>query len=212
MIRINLLPVEKRVVKKTPIGIFVIFVFGVCVFIGSIFFSIIMYLNKDKESQKQDDLQKKIAAYAENLRLYDATMQDITQIETATSGAASLIKKELYLSDILKSVSEAVSGSAGIRIEKMRFLDKDKLVQKNQSLAAYNFGVEVKGECSSCFRTGVVDTLPLRLFKRNVIGNPRSASYEVTVVAAEPYKISQKGDEKAMVVEYTYLLAGKFRK
>ncbi|MBI4243323.1 MAG: hypothetical protein HY606_04460 [Planctomycetes bacterium] len=206
-IRINLIPPEKRVVRRTPPVIFMLFVISIGIFVGSLLTGWKLLSSIDAEQKRSENIVKRISEISDKITLYETTNQEISRIESSLTKYDPILKRDYYLSDLLKSIVESVSSVDGIRIEKISLLKRDAFSQ--EKLSGYKYGLEFKGFCDSCNKDGTISTTPLEQLKKGLLGNPNIKMLTPKVTNTDPYKIVKSSGSHGSTLEYTFVIVVK---
>lgn len=150
MLQINLLPPERRRLRRTPIYAMVPLVSGVALITGSLALSVFFYLQKIALDRERKTVEKELNEVRLEARRYDALERQLDAIRKQMAEIDQVARREIAWSEVIRDLTDVISKNPGIWVEEINILDSNRAesvsrrFQKDRTRRSVGYGIELK--------------------------------------------------------------------
>lgn len=127
MLRVNLLPPEKRKLKKTPLYAFVPLVLGVALVMAVIAGSAFLYFETQAVEQQRAQQEAHLARLMPAVQEHDSLQRQLQDLNERIKKVLDVTQRDVEWSRTLKSILEVFGKNPKVWLEEITFLDPQRV-------------------------------------------------------------------------------------
>jgi uncharacterized protein YoxC len=209
MIRINLLPPEKRKLERTPLPIFIVIVADIAIGVAVLFYVISLILKiQDKNKEIQDKMAILVKLQNETTD-YDTKKKEENDLSQKINSIKQSIGVKFKWSDVVDALWDVIQSNPKIWLDSIAVMDKRAIeteVKKKRfgEEAKPSLGLELKCHCAG------YDPAYVTKFRNDLKKNSKLGAVFPVINRDIEYRVSEEKDfEERFSLSFTVILAGQ---